>query len=157
MDTTDQGLGAPISAQPIETATSSIIAEPIAAQPTGAQPSTGIQVPAGPVAATGTLALVAGYLNIGVGIVLVVLLGMYVAGFMLWLTHLGLPHRDEGIKWMERAVSTLFWLVVVLAAVRFAQFYPQVVILLVALAVIGLGVWAAVSIARSSGEGEDEH
>lgn len=153
MDTTDQGLGTPIHAQS-DTATTAVDAQPIAAQPASG-PHT--EVPAGPVAATGTLALVAGYLNIGVGLVLVALIGMFIGGFMLWLTHLGLPHRDEGIKWMERAVSTLFWLVVVLAGVRFAQYYPQIVVLLVALAVIGLGVWAAVSIARTSGEGEDEH
>lgn len=153
MDVTDQGLGAPLSAEPAQIATTTA-AEPIVG-PTFFEHGTDASV--GPFAATGTLALVAGYLNIGVGIVLVVMLGMYLGGFMLWLTHLGLPHRDEGIALMERAVSILFWLIVVLAALRFAQFYPQVVVFAIAVVIIGLGVWAAVSIARASGAGDGEH
>lgn len=104
-----------------------------------------------------TLSLVAGYLNVGVGLVVLAALGMYVAGFGIWITHLKVSGRDEGIEWMESAVRTLFYLIIVLGIVRFAQYHTQALLGIIAIAVVIFGGWALVSVIQASGGEEDEH
>lgn len=105
---------------------------------------------------SGTLPLIAGYLNIGIGIVVLAILGMYVAGFGIWVTHLHVSGRSEGIHWMQNAVITLFWLIVVLALIRFIQYHTQTALVILSFVVVGLLVWFAIQIAKSGGD-EDEH
>ncbi len=107
--------------------------------------------------ADSTLSVVAGYLNVGVGLVVLAALGMYVAGFGIWITHLKVTGRDEGIEWMESAVRTLFYLIIVLGIVRFAQYHTQALMGIIAIAVVIFGGWALIGIIQASGGEEDEH
>lgn len=105
---------------------------------------------------SGTLPLIAGYLNIGIGLVVLAVLGMYLAGFGIWVTHLHVSGRSEGIHWMQNAVITLFWLIVVLALIRFVQYHTATALVILSFAIVGLLVWFAIQIAKSGGD-EDEH
>jgi hypothetical protein len=109
------------------------------------------------VAPDGSLAMIAGYLNVGVGLVVLAALGMYVAGFGTWITHLKVSGRDVGIEWMESAVRTLFYLIIVLGLVRFAQYHTQALLGVIAIAILLFGGWAVIGVIQASGGGEDEH
>lgn len=147
---------APMAAQPT--------VEPIIldSQPQAAPTAIIVQEPtgvpnSGAVASDGSLALIAGYLNVGVGLVLLAALGMYITGFGIWITHLKVSGRDEGIEWMESAVRTLFYLIILMGLVRFAQYHTKLVLSILAIAVVLLGGWAVISAIQASGEGDDEH
>ena len=139
--------------------------QPMAAQPTLVQEAVPAPVyeavaetivPVAPVP-TGSLALFTGYANIGIGFVVLVILGMYFAGFGIWVTHLHVTHRDEGVEWMERAVTTLFWLLVLLGIMRFIQFYPRIAMQILAVAIVLIGGWFVIKAVQATSEGEDEH
>lgn len=117
------------------------------------------QLPTTPPPATepGTLPLIAGYLNIGVGLVVLAMFGMYIAGFGIWITHLKVTGRDEGIAWMERAVQTAFWLAVLLGAVRFVQHNTQAAIAILSVVVLIVVAWMAFKVIQASGAEDDEH
>lgn len=138
--------------------------QPMAAQPSSAQEivpvpmyETLVEVPTTPSAPTGSLALFTSYANIGIGFVVLVILGMYFAGFGIWVTHLHVTHRDEGIEWMERAVTTLFWLLVLLGIIRFIQFYPQIAMQILAVTIVLLGGWFVIKAVQATGAEGDEH
>lgn len=150
----ESGIGAPIAAHPTvpqvqefpqpvmeEVATTAIVS---------------VEQPAQEAVPSGTLAQLTGYLNIGVGLVLLVILGLYAAGFGVWVTHLHVTHRDEGIHWMEQAVTSLFWLVVLLVVLRFVQHNTKLALQLLAVGVILFGGWFVISAIQASG-GDDEH
>jgi hypothetical protein len=125
---------------------------------TGAPASQAVVAPSdGVIAPDSTLAVVAGYLNVGVGLIVLAALGMYVAGFGTWITHLKVTGRDQGIEWMESAVRTLFYLIIVLGLVRFAQYHTQAFMGVIAVAVVIFGGWAVIGIIKASGGEEDEH
>lgn len=102
-----------------------------------------------------TVAQVAGILNIGAGALLIAALTMFLLGFGVWVTHLGLPHRDEGIAWMEHGVATLFTLVCILAIARFFQFHTQAVLQILAIAIVVFGGGVLIAALRAGG-GKDE-
>lgn len=104
-----------------------------------------------------TIGQVAGVLNIGAGVLLVAALLVFLSGFGVWVTHLGLPHRDEGLIAMEQGVGLLFILVCILAVVRFAQFHTQAVLQILAIALILFGGGMVIAALRASGGGDDEH
>jgi hypothetical protein len=101
--------------------------------------------------------LFTGYANIGVGFIVLAVLGMYIAGLGIWAAHIKVTGRDEGVEWMERAVSTLFWLLVILGIMRFVQYNPQLAMQIVAIVVVAIGGWLAIKAVQASGEGDDEH
>ncbi len=103
-----------------------------------------------------TVSQVAGMLNIGAGVLFVAALLMFGGGFVTWIIHLGLPHRDEGIIWMEHGVKTLFTLACILILVRFTQSHTQAVLQVLAIAVILLGGYLVIMAMRESGGEEDE-
>lgn len=107
-------------------------------------------------APSGTLAQVAGYFNVGVGLVLLAALGLYAAGFGKWVTHLGLSYRDEGIHRMETATVMLFWLLVVLGVVRFVQYHTAFTLQLLAVLVVLFGGWFVIKAVQASGGENDE-
>ena len=102
-----------------------------------------------------TLAQAVGFLNILVGLMLVAAILFFVGGFMGWITRLGLTGRDQGLKFMSWGVSILFVLVVGLALIRFVQFHTQLVLTLLAVALVALAAYVAIQVAKSSGETED--
>ena len=102
-----------------------------------------------------SLAQAVGFLNILVGFMLVAAILFFVGGFMGWITRLGLTGRDQGLKFMSWGVSILFVLVVGLALIRFVQFHTQLVLTLLALALVALAAYVAIQVAKSSGEAED--
>lgn len=117
------------------------------------------QLPTTPPPATepGTLPLIAGYLNIGVGLVVLAMFGMYITGLGIWAAHLKVTGRDEGIAWMERAVQTAFWLVVLLGIVRFVQYNTQAAIAILSVVVLLVVAWMAFKVIQASGAEDDEH
>lgn len=150
--------------EPTPTTVYEVSQEPMAAQPSAPAVTvpapvyeTIVEVPAAPPAPSGSLALFTGYANIGIGLVVLVILGMYLAGFGIWVTHLHVTHRDEGIEWMERAVTTVFWLLVLLGIIRFVQFYPEITMQILAIAIVLLGGWFVIKAVKATSEGEDEH
>lgn len=143
----------PSQVQPPQEAVT-IIDQPIPAVQVVEQQSVPVAPP--PAVEQGTLPVIAGYLNIGVGLVVLAIFGMYFAGFGIWITHLKVTGRDEGIHWMERAVITLFWLIVVLALVRFAQYHTQAALMVLGFIAVAVLAWLAVKVMQASG-GEDEH
>lgn len=153
-----------MAAQPTVQSTVQPVVQPIVidSQPEAAPAAIIVQSPAGApdsgaVAPDGSLALIAGYLNVGVGLVLLAALGMYITGFGIWITHLKVSGRDGGIEWMESAVRTLFYLIILMGIVRFAQYHTKAVLSILAIAIILLGGWAVISAVQASGGGEDEH
>lgn len=152
-------LGAPIPASP-EGGADGVPIVP-AGQDTQIQPipvtQTQAVTQAPPAVESGTLPLIAGYLNIGVGLVVLAMFGMYFAGFGIWITHLKVTGRDEGIAWMERAVQTAFWLVVLLGIVRFVQYNTQAALAILSIIVLLVIAWLAFKVIQASGAEDDEH
>jgi hypothetical protein len=153
------GAGEPMSAQPTQVQTNPVPAIQEVVEPVQEVFVQETSVPAVPPPAepSGSLALFTGYANIGVGFIVLAVLGMYIAGLGIWAAHIKVTGRDEGIEWMERAVSTLFWLLVILGILRFVQYNPQLAMQIVAVVVVAIGGWLAIQAVRASGEGDDEH
>lgn len=100
----------------------------------------------------------AGLLNIFSGVLLVLAVGFFVSGFFKWITHIGLPHRDEGILSMSQGVSMLFFLVVMLWVVRIVQYHSQAVMRILAIAVVLFGGWVVIQAVKAANAGgDDEH
>lgn len=157
MDTqasTETGIGTPIAAHPTAPEQQSLDHSVTVEVPTTAVAI--IEQPAQKPAPSGTLAQVTGYLNIGVGLLLLVILGVYALGFSIWVTHLHVAHRDEGIHWMEQAAIALFWLVVLLVVLRFVQHNTTFALQVLAAVIVLLGGWFVISAVQASG-GDNEH
>ena len=103
-----------------------------------------------------TLSQAAGFFNVVAGFMLVAAVLLFVGGFIGWVTRLGLTGRDEGIYYMVYGVYVLTALIVVLAIIHFVQFHTQVVLTLLAVAVIILIGWFAIQIAKSAGTEEEK-
>ncbi len=103
-----------------------------------------------------TIAQLAGILNIGAGVLLMVALLFFFSGFSVWITHLGLPYREEGIIQMERGVTILFVLVCILAVVRFFHFHTQAVLQILAIAVALLIGWLIIVAIQQGGKDEEK-
>ena len=101
-----------------------------------------------------TVAQIAGIVNIGAGVLLMVALLLFFGGLGTWAVHLGLPHRDEGIILMEHGVVLLFTLVCILGIARLVQFHTQAVLQILAIALILFGGYIVIIVARSGGEEE---
>ncbi|MBI5470086.1 hypothetical protein HY968_02075 [Candidatus Kaiserbacteria bacterium] len=111
--------------------------------------------PAGAQDGGATLAQAVGLLNVLVGLMLVAAILFFVGGFIGWITRLGLTGREQGLQFMSWGVSILFVLVIGLGLIRFVQFHTQLVLMLLALALVALAAYVAIQIARSSGEAEE--
>lgn len=97
-----------------------------------------------------------GLINIVIGLMLVAAFLLYFSGLMAFITRLGLKSRDQGLSLMNWGVVVLFVLVVLLGIMRYVQFHPEIVFFIVAILVIGFGIWAFVQSSRASAEAEKE-
>lgn len=104
------------------------------------------------------IAHLAGFLNLFSGVLLVAGIGFFISGFFKWITHLGLPHRDEGIVSMSQGVSMLFFLVIMLWVVRIVQYHTQAVMRIITIAVVLFGGWIVIKAVQAANAGAaDEH
>lgn len=100
---------------------------------------------------SGLLTQVVGLFNIFVGLMLVVALLAYGAGFVMWATRLGSwpSPRDEAIHIMMWTPTILFVLVVLLAVVQFLQNHPRagayIISTIILLVVIGVIIYLALN------------
>jgi hypothetical protein len=67
------------------------------------------------------IAFFAGFLNIGIGLLLTVACVMFAGGTMHYLFYMGSTHRDHGLELMHRAIVTLVVVVVLIGFARFLQ------------------------------------
>ena len=102
------------------------------------------------------LGQVVGYLNVVVGLMLVVAFICMGAGFGVYISRIGLVGRELGILMMSWAVSILFVLVIMLWAIKLIQTHPQLAAMIAAIVVflfVGRIVLAVIS---ASNEEEEE-
>lgn len=96
---------APMAAQPtVQASVSSTTEAPSAVTVIDLTTSVPVVSPTAPTPPDSTIAIIAGYLNVGVGLVVLVAIGLYIAGLGQWITHLKVSGRDQGVEWMESAV-----------------------------------------------------
>lgn len=102
-----------------------------------------------------TVAQAFGLFNIVVGVMLVIAILLFLGGFIVYLSRLGLEGRvSGGLRYMYRGVAILIVLVILLGIVNFVQFNPQVVFGALGIVIVALGAWAAVKISQQPAEEE---
>lgn len=102
-----------------------------------------------------TVAQAFGFFNIVVGVMLVIAILLFLGGFIVYLSRLGLEGRvSGGLRYMYRGVAILIVLVILLGIVNFLQFNPQVVFAALGVVIVALGAWAAITISQQPSEEE---
>lgn len=102
-----------------------------------------------------TVAQAFGFFNIIVGVMLVIAILLFLGGFIVYLSRLGLEGRvSGGLRYMYRGIAVLIVLVILLGIVNFLQFHPEIVFAALGIVIVAAGAWAAIKISQQPAEEE---
>jgi len=97
-----------------------------------------------------TTTQVLAFFNLFAGIMLTASIGLFIGGFIIYLVRLGTwpTYRESAVQLMMWGVSILFTLVLVLAVQQFLLDHLMVAVVIGALIIIALVIWALASSAK---------